>query len=220
MRRLLVTGFGPFPRMPRNPSGEVALSLASAPRLRLHGIAAQAAILTTAYATLPGELNPLLADGPDLVLMLGVAGRSDRVRVETRATARRSTLFPDVSGHMPGHPLPHRSVMARDTRVSGLASLRRLAARRLPARLSRDAGRYLCNAAYFRALAGEAPTLFVHIPKVPRNRPVRPGRTRLVGARWRKALTSALVDVAIGMTRHASGALPGSAMAGPPTSSL
>ena len=201
MRHLLVTGFGPFPRMPRNPSGEAALALAAAPRLRLHGIEARARILTTAYATLPGELDPLLAAGPDAVLMLGVAGRARRVRVETRATSGRSALVPDVSGERPGLPSASMQGVRRPVAHPGLA-LRRLRARGLPARLSRDPGRYLCNAAYFGALGGTAPTLFIHIPKVPRGRPVRAGGPRLVGARWRNALTAALTDIAIGMAAH------------------
>lgn len=201
MTRLLVTGFGPFPRMPRNPSGDAALALAAAPRLRLLGIAAHATILTTAYATLPGELDRLLAAEPDAVLMLGVAGRARRVRVETRATSGRSTLVPDVSGDRPGQirPMAVQSVR-RATADAGFALLQ-LRAQGMPARLSRDPGRYLCNAAYFRALGGVAPTLFIHIPKVPRSRPVREGGPRRVGARWRKTLTAALVDIAIGMRR-------------------
>ncbi|WP_442919159.1 hypothetical protein [Methylobacterium sp. Leaf118] len=35
MSRLLVTGFGPFPRVPDNPSARVARRLAALPRLRL-----------------------------------------------------------------------------------------------------------------------------------------------------------------------------------------
>ena len=188
--------------MPRNPSGEVALAVAAAPRLRLHGIAVRAAILTTAYATLPGELDPLLAAEPDAVLMIGVAGRAGRVRVETRAPARRSTLFPEVAGDMPAALEMRAADTVRRPTAGSRSALLSLRARGVPARLSRDAGRYLCNAAYFRALGGEAPTLFIHIPKVPRSRPVRAARPRLVEACWRRAVTAALVDMAIGMTRN------------------
>jgi pyroglutamyl-peptidase len=50
-------------------------------------------------------------------------------------------------------------------------------------RLSRDAGRYLCNYVYFRALeasrSGTPLALFIHIPPVARG-PRRPGRKRRV----------------------------------------
>lgn len=207
--RLLVTGFGPFPRMPRNPSGALALAVAASPRLRLHGIEARGFVLTTAYSTLAAELDPLLAAEPEVALLIGVAGRSTKVRLETRATSRRSTLFPDVRGDRPERPETRgdaRREGVRRTRVDaavGLAALRRHG---LPARASRDAGRYLCNAAYFRALARSGPTLFIHIPKSPASRPRGrggAGRGHPVGPGWSAALRDALVDMAIEMARQA-----------------
>ena len=106
MKRLLVTGFGPFPSMPRNPSAALARTIAASPRWRIAGVDARALILTTAYATLPGELDPALADRPDAVLMIGVAGRSNRIRVEWRATNRRSTLFQTSRGREPSQARP------------------------------------------------------------------------------------------------------------------
>ena len=72
-------------------------------------------------------------------------------------------------------------------------ALRLLAARGVPAAASRSAGRYLCNAAYHQALAGSAPTLFVHMPpRLRRARPDRPARTRP-----EDAFAAALVDIAL-----------------------
>jgi pyroglutamyl-peptidase len=68
--------------------------------------------------------------------------------------------------------------------------------------LSRDAGRYLCNAAYYRALQAGTPVLFIHIPKSPD--PWRPGRRSRAGP-WEERLAAALVDVAIGLLRDARG---------------
>lgn len=177
--RLLVTGFGPFPTMPRNPSAALARGVAAAPRWRVLGVAAESRILTTAYTALRTELDPALARAPDAVLMIGVAGRSRRIRVERRATRRRSLLFPDVFG-----AAAERAEMRdepRERRSSPAAARALLALRRehVPARISRDAGRYLCNAAYFRALAGPAPTLFIHVPKPATARPGEARRRRL-----------------------------------------
>lgn len=217
--RLLVTGFGPFPRMPRNPSGGLALAIAASPRLRLHGIAARACVLTTAYATLAAELDPLLGDEPDAVLLVGVAARSTKVRIERHASSRRSTLFPDTLGDMPERletGAGDRTPKSRRTDVNTIAALRRLPGRSLPARDSRDAGRYLCNAAYFRALARRGPTLFAHIPKEPVPRRIKGSAPLLVGTRWRRRLTAALVDVAIDMIRTARTARPFAFSSGEP----
>src|SRR4051794_22991219 len=96
--RLLVIGFGPFPRMPRNPSAALVRRIAAAPRWRLRGIEAQALVLPTTYAALDGELGEVLDAGRfDALLMVGVAGRARTLRVERRAVNRSSMLFPDAA---------------------------------------------------------------------------------------------------------------------------
>ena len=202
MPHLLVTGFGPFPTMPRNPSAALARRVAASPRWRLLGSAAEALILTTAYGALAAELDPSLAHGPDGVLMIGVAGRSKRVRVERRATSRRSTLFPDVDGRRADRPSGSAGPPARRTVVPPVRALRSLRAHGVPSRISHDAGRYLCNASYFRALARPVPVLFVHIPKPPRlarSRTDAPRDPRPPEAR----LAQALVEIGLTMLRDA-----------------
>lgn len=171
--RLLVTGFGPFPGMPRNPSAALARRVAASPRWRVLGVEVECRILATAYSALATELDPALAEGPDAVLLIGVAGRSKRIRVERRATNRRSTLFPDVTGET-AVALASGRTAERRSRIAPIKLLRLLCGHSLPAYISRDAGRYLCNAAYYRALALPRPVLFIHVPKPPR--PAR-GRT-------------------------------------------
>lgn len=200
MTRLLVTGFGPFPLMPRNPSAALARRVAASPRWRVLGVDVTCRILTTAYASLPHELDPLLAEMPDAVLLIGVAGRERRIRVEKRGTSRRSMLFPDASGAAAAKPMAGRADQ-RWTRIAPVKPLRALRDQGLPSRISRDAGRYLCNASYYRALALPRPVLFIHIPKPP-----RPGRRRS-GPRHRltydERLGSALTEIAMLMISQA-----------------
>jgi len=90
-------------------------------------------------------------------------------------------LFPDADGYKPQH-----SVIAADAPSScrGDAPVMRMlgAARgRFPSRLSRDAGRYLCNYVYWQALRcaqdGRPRVQFIHIPPV-RIGPRRPHKQR------------------------------------------
>jgi len=197
---LLVTGFGPFPGVPRNPSAEVARRLGA--YARRHGLAGgdvRVLILPTAYGALSTHLAPALVEGPGAVLMLGVARKAKRVRVEFRARNRVSRLFPDASGRVAlglalvaGGPAERRAPSAS----KALAALRRHGVAAIP---SRDAGRYLCNAAYFRALAEGIPVLFIHIP--PLAEAGRPGPVRR-GQPPAKALAAALVEVARGLLAH------------------
>jgi pyroglutamyl-peptidase len=169
---VLITGFGPFPGAPVNPT-ELLATMLAARRPRSSGDRRIAHIFRTSYAAVDTELPDLLArHRPDVVLLFGLAARTAHLRVETRALNSRSLLSADVDGSRPqrtaidpsappalhGHA-PHRKLVAA-ARSTGV-----------PARLSGDAGRYLCNFAYWRALecAGrhDDPLVqFVHVPTI------------------------------------------------------
>jgi pyroglutamyl-peptidase len=202
---LLVTGFGPFPGVMRNPSTALAPKVAG--RLKASGIDARALILPTSYARglplLAGELERLK---PRAVLMLGLAAKSRFIRIEAFARIDASPTSPDAGGAMPerraGSAMPLRTTAAPEP---ALAAMRKGGLR---ARLSPSAGRYLCNAAYAVALAAmprEAPVLFVHIPWPRGWRGLRPA----VGvAPWRpgmealeKALAVAAREALLGKAR-------------------
>src|SRR5262245_13567391 len=114
--------------------------------------------------------------------MFGLASRTKHIRVELQACNRRAQVFPDGAGARPrGRAITRGAPVMR-----GRAPFARLlAAARvsgLPARLSRDAGSYLCNYAYWRALetaarpSGPRVIAFVHVPRL-RIRTARAGRS-------------------------------------------
>jgi pyroglutamyl-peptidase len=185
--RVVITGFGPFPGAPSNPSADLAIALARKGRPAFANIERTSHVFATTYRAIDQGLPALLRLKPDIVLMFGLASRRRQLCVETRAQNAVSILFPDASGHRPqraviapGEP-PGLKGGAPFTCLVGAAR-----ATTCPARLSRDAGRYLCNYAYWRALqraqGGRPLVQFVHIP------PVRP-RIRLAG-RSRPSLPS------------------------------
>jgi pyroglutamyl-peptidase len=170
--RVLITAFGPFPRAPFNPSALVAKALARRRRPALADLVRDAHVFATAYACIDRELPRLFAQRPDVVLMFGLAGRTRELRIETRARNAMSPLLPDAGKYRPQHrAIEFGAPAAR----RGLAPFARLAAavrdRAVRVRVSRDAGTYLCNYAYWRALGaasgGRPLVLFVHIPLVP-----------------------------------------------------
>jgi pyroglutamyl-peptidase len=177
--RVLITGFGPFPGAPFNPSAALAKALARRRRPALAGIERATHIFATTYASVDRDLPKLLAQKPDIVLMFGVAGQRRQLCIETRARNAVSLLFPDASGHRPRHGVIKLHGPAA---LTGNAPFARLAGA-AGTRLSRDAGSYLCNYVYWRALEqvrGTRPLVqFVHIPPVgtkprPRRRSKRP----------------------------------------------
>jgi pyroglutamyl-peptidase len=168
--RVLITGFGPFPGAPFNPSARLVRALGRRRRPALADIELITHVFATSYVAVDRDLPKLLAQQPDVVLLFGVAGRRHHLCIETRAQNAVTLLFPDADRRK----LEHR-VIAADAPPSrrGNAPFMRLlgAARgRFPSRLSRDAGRYLCNYVYWQALAhaqARHPLVqFVHIPPV------------------------------------------------------
>jgi pyroglutamyl-peptidase len=179
--RVLITGFGPFPGAPFNPSAALAKALARRRRPALAGIERATHVFATTYASVDRELPKLFAQKPDIVLMFGVAGRRHQLCIETRARNAVSLLFPDASGRKPHHGVIKLHGPAALTGNAPFASLAGAAGTK--ARLSRDAGNYLCNYIFWRALEqvrGTRPLVqFVHIPPVgtkprPRRRSSRP----------------------------------------------
>lgn len=180
--RILLAGFGRFPGAPFNPSAAVAQTLARRRRPALAGLVRRAHVFATSYAAVDRDLPKLLADKPDIVLVFGLAARRRQICVETRARNAVSVLFPDASGHRPtDSAIAIDGPDARYGRAPFPRLVGALRAAKLPARASRDAGRYLCNYVYWRALeqVNEAGPLvqFVHIPSISRNpRPRRQPR--------------------------------------------
>src|SRR5262245_23971500 len=117
---ILITGFGPFPGAPFNPTGDLVERLAKLRRPALAEVTIIPHVFQTSYAAVDRDLPRLLAKHkPDALLMFGLAPRAKVLRIETRAHNTSGSL-PDVSGrslpgrriHADGPPdlaLTHRS---------------------------------------------------------------------------------------------------------------
>jgi len=168
--RVLITGFGPFPGAPVNPSAALAKALAKSRRAALSDLEIFTHVFATAYAAVDRDLPKILKQQPDVVLLFGLAGRRRHVCVETRARNRASLIFPDATGEKPKSGVIESGGPAALAGRAPFVRLRHaLRQGRVPARLSRDAGTYLCNYVFWRALraSGGGPLVqFIHIPSI------------------------------------------------------
>ncbi|MDP6933397.1 MAG: peptidase C15 [Myxococcota bacterium] len=170
---ILVTAFGPFPGVAVNPTQALAARLAP---MSFEGLPVVCRVLDVSYQRSAEQLLEELAAGwPRFMVHFGVATGSDRVAIETRAINRMTSVHPDVDGRrFEGSPIrsDHPPDAAMFTQVAAQRLVTTLDEQGLPARLSDDAGRYVCNAIYFNALAGIAaaglalPCIFVHVPPI------------------------------------------------------
>ncbi len=179
--RLLITGFGPFPGAPFNPTEPLVARLLRLRRPALSEVELVGHIFPVTYRDVDQQLPNLLASHrPHALLMFGLATRTSYLRIETRARNAVTTLWPDA-----GRAKPRKGSIAggRDSLAFGPHTtklLRAAAATDVDARSSRNAGSYLCNYLSWRAIeatsceAGPLLAAFVHVPLVPRD----PSRAR------------------------------------------
>lgn len=173
---ILVTGFGPFPGAPFNPSGPLARRLARARRPALAQVKVVTHIFATSYAAVDRDLPLLIArHKPDALLMLGLAPRACGLRVETRAR-NALALLPDAGGaSMRRNAIAIGKPAAVAMPTPARALLAALRGSRPSAMFSRDAGRYLCNYLCWHAAelasveSGPSLVAFIHVPRARRS---------------------------------------------------
>src|SRR3954471_18380916 len=167
--RILITGFGPFPGAPFNPTQPLVARLLRLRRPALCDVELNGHIFPVTYRDVDRQLPELLArHRPDALLMFGLASRTPYLRIESRARNAVTMLWPDAANTRSSK----RGIAANaDAMTFGQHTARLLRAARLTgidARPSRDAGAYLCNYLSWRAIenvraGGPQLAAFIHI---------------------------------------------------------
>jgi pyroglutamyl-peptidase len=178
--RVLITGFGPFPGAPYNPTQPLVARLMRLRRPALADVELASHIFPVTYSAVDQELPKLLAKlRPQALLMFGLAARTAHVRVETRARNAVTMLWPDAAQTRARKGSIADGADAQRFGAHTAKLLRAAKATGLDARASRDAGSYLCNYLSWRAIeavnADSGPRLaaFVHIPPLARGGAIR-----------------------------------------------
>lgn len=165
---MIVTGFGPFPRVKHNPSAIVARAVGDDRRWARLGRRVKSEVLLVSYARVTERLAELAKEPPRVLLMFGVAARRRAVTPEVFAINRITRSLPDAVKSRPGSRIiePGGSAFRR-SRADVPALVRAVRVAGVPAKLSRSAGRYVCNFALWHGLAAmplETRVVFIHIP--------------------------------------------------------
>jgi pyroglutamyl-peptidase len=164
--KLLVTAFGPFGGRPHNAS---ALALAGL-KERLPWINTR--ILPVDVAIAPMRMSRALREvRPDAVMMLGEAGGSTAIRLETTAWNELDFRIPDNAGRQPrGLRIDERAPDSLASTLPFETIHEALSAEGHEVEFSDDPGRYLCNQILFHTLRrmdvsrSGARAGFVHLP--------------------------------------------------------
>jgi pyroglutamyl-peptidase len=192
-RTILVTGFEPFGGETVNASWEAAQKLEG----WCHGdTVAVARLLPCAYdASVKTFISAIETLRPDGLLMAGQAARRAVVCVERFARNLDDATAADNDGVLRtamriSDGAPER--LEATASVSAIARAIREAG--IPARISTDAGGFVCNHLYFGALrylgsrGSVIPAVFVHLPATPEQTPLVASAKRMTPARAAEAL--------------------------------
>jgi pyroglutamyl-peptidase len=192
-RTILVTGFEPFGGETINASWEAAQKLEG----WRHGkYVAAARLLPCAYdASVKKLINAIETLRPDALLMTGQAARRGIVCVERFARNLDDAKAPDNDGAV---RRALRITRAAPDWLEAAAPVRAIARAinesGVQARMSRNAGAFVCNHLYFGALQYlrdkklAIPAVFVHLPVTPEQSPQGASERRLTPAEAANAL--------------------------------
>ena len=147
---MLLTGFEPWGREQRNPSGEVALALGGQ-------------VLPVDYAAAARAIKGFLRRRPDAILMLGLA--PGRTSIALEALAVNVDHCEERGAQWRWRRPIGKGPLVLPTRLPLDPIYRRLSRARIPVRVSHHAGTFICNHVFYVALAAsKVPCGFVHLP--------------------------------------------------------
>lgn len=164
--KLLVTAFGPFGGRELNASSLVLAGLRkSFPGLRTRVLPVDAVIAPSRL------IQAIRLIQPDALVMLGEAGGSTSIRLETTAWNELDFRIPDIAGRKySSRPIRRAAPVSLPSTLPLTEIHDRLVSNGHPVAFSQDPGRYLCNQVFFRAMDHLAqnslaiPAGFIHLP--------------------------------------------------------
>ncbi|MBR8713338.1 pyroglutamyl-peptidase I [Porphyromonas levii] len=179
MYKVLITGFEAYWDYPENSSWVVAENLS----LMRSDISIVLEQMPVSFARSGTVLrNVVKVHRPDLLLMLGQSGGSDRVKLERLAINLKDAKLPDNDGYIADEEAIDdggENVLFTNVPIKQLRSLVQEAGIRV--KISNSCGLYVCNRLYYEALkiCRESPSfhaLFIHLPFYEGQPSAKPGK--------------------------------------------
>ena len=167
MKKILITCFEPFAGEKTNSSMTVT-ALSRPPKGWELDRLVLPVVFSDAWMKVVEEAGHLR---PEVILLTGQAGSRSYVSVEAMARNVRNASIPDNAGNMPvNEKIAVNAQEALATDVDAEAVVDEIRKKGVPARLSTDAGSFVCNDVYYNVLrylrSTGAGIIFVHLPYV------------------------------------------------------
>lgn len=164
--RVLVTGFEPFGDDSENASAAAVRRLAQSADALPEAVEIVVGELPVEFGRAVEVLHGLIErHSPDAVVAVGEAGGRSVVTPERCARNERRGRIADNAGHQPGgEPILPGGPETRWAGVDLGAVLKAIVGVGVPARVSDDAGRFVCNEVAYAVNALAVPGVFIHVP--------------------------------------------------------
>lgn len=166
--KILITGFEPFGSNNENSSWVVANKVATQ---NTFGIDIALELMPVSFRSVAKTLRTAVTrHNPDLLIMLGQAGSSDKVRLERIAINMMDARNADNDGFIPDEePINTETPVALFTNTDIKQLYNAIAEQSIPVKISNSCGLYVCNRIYYEALMlcnerKNMRAIFVHLP--------------------------------------------------------
>ena len=166
--KILITGFEPFGSNDENSSWVVANKVATQ---NTFGIDIALELMPVSFRSVAKTLRTAVTrHNPDLLIMLGQAGSSDKVRLERIAINMMDARNADNDGFIPDEdPINTETPVALFTNTDIKQLYNAIVEQSIPVKISNSCGLYVCNRIYYEALLlcneiNKMKAIFVHLP--------------------------------------------------------
>lgn len=166
--KILITGFEPFGSNDENSSWVVANKIATQ---NTFGIDIALELMPVSFRSVAKTLRTAVTrHNPDLLIMLGQAGSSDKVRLERIAINMMDARNADNDGFIPDEePINTETPVALFTNTNIKQLYNAIVEQSIPVKISNSCGLYVCNRIYYEALMlcneiNKMKAIFVHLP--------------------------------------------------------
>ena len=166
--RVLLTGFEPYWDYPENSSWVVAEEVAAR---GISGVEIVKEQMPVSFERVAYALcNTVEKHHPNLIIMLGQSGGSERVKLERVALNMMDSKLADNDGFIPNEePINSNTPAALFTNTPIKTLRAAIEDRGIPVKISNSCGLYVCNRIYYEALMlskkyPQMKVIFVHLP--------------------------------------------------------
>ena len=165
--KILLTGFEPYWDYPENSSWVVAEMVAT---LGVKGVCISIEQLPASFSRVGMALRKAVEKhSPEMIIMLGQSGGSDKVKLERIALNMMDSKLPDNDGYIPNEEPINIDTPAALFTNTPIKSLRAaIEEQDISVKISNSCGLYVCNRLYYEALIlcekCYMKSIFVHLP--------------------------------------------------------